>query len=73
MSTFSDIRATATSQQPSTQPQESVSNTNQLNDKEIVGLLDMIKRTTFLGEQVEVVYNMVLKLQNQYLEQTNKK
>jgi hypothetical protein len=45
---------------------------NQLNAVEIEVLLSLIKRSTFLGEQIEPIYNMVIKLQNQYLEQTKK-
>jgi hypothetical protein len=44
--------------------------TNQLSAQELVFLLDALKRTTFVGEQVETMFNTVLKLQNQYLEQT---
>ena len=43
---------------------------SQLNAKEIEILLSLIKTSTFLGEDVEVIYNMVVKLQNQYLDQT---
>jgi hypothetical protein len=43
---------------------------NQLNVKEIEILLSLIRRSTFLGEDLEPLYNMVIKLQNQYLEQT---
>jgi hypothetical protein len=42
---------------------------NQLTDKEIEVLLSMIKRTTFIGEDIEPLYNLVIKLQNQYTEQ----
>ena len=42
---------------------------NQLNAQELAFLLDGLKKTTFLGEQVEVVYNLVMKLQNQYVNQ----
>jgi hypothetical protein len=38
--------------------------------KELEVLLSLIKVSTFLGEDVEIIYNMVIKLQNQYLEQT---
>ena len=41
--------------------------TNQLTAQELVFLLDALKRTTFVGEQVETMFNTVLKLQNQYL------
>ena len=43
---------------------------SQLNTKVIEMLLSLIKRSTFLGEDVETIYHMVVKLQNQYLEQT---
>ncbi len=42
---------------------------NQLNKKEIEVLLSVIRKTTFLGEDIEPLYNMIIKLQNQYLEQ----
>jgi len=45
-------------------------NLNQLSIQEIEVLLSMIKRTTFLGEDIEHLYNLVVKLQNQYTEQT---
>ena len=43
---------------------------NQLTVMEIEVLLSMIKRTTFLGEDIEHLYNLIVKLQNQYTEQT---
>lgn len=47
--------------------------TNQLTAKEIEVLLSIIKKTSFLGEDIEPLYNMVVKLQNQYTEQNNTK
>jgi hypothetical protein len=44
--------------------------TNQLSTQEIEVLLSMIKRTSFLGEDIEPLYNLVVKLQGQYIEQT---
>jgi hypothetical protein len=43
---------------------------NQLNVREIEILLSLMKRSTFLGEDIEPIYNLIIKLQNQYLEQT---
>jgi hypothetical protein len=43
---------------------------NQLSIQEIEVLLSMVKRTNFLGEDIEPLYNLVVKLQSQYLEQT---
>ena len=43
---------------------------NQLTLREIEILLSLIRRSTFLGEDLESLYNMVIKLQNQYIEQT---
>ena len=42
---------------------------SQLNAREIEILLSLIKVSKFLGEDVEIIYNMVVKLQNQYLDQ----
>lgn len=40
-----------------------------LTKQEIELLLDLIKKSTFTGESVEVLYQLVLKLQTQYLNQ----
>lgn len=42
----------------------------QLTTSEIEVLLSLIKRSTFLGEDIENLYNLVVKLQKQYTEQT---
>lgn len=44
----------------------------QLTAKEIEVILPLIKQATFVGADVELIYNLVLKLQTQYLEQTKK-
>lgn len=49
---------------PSTEP-------NKLSVEEIEFLLNSLKTVTIVGEQVEMFYNLVIKLQNQYVEQTN--
>lgn len=54
------------------QPQSTPQSSNQLSVKEIEVLLSLIKRSNFLGEDIEPLYNMVIKLQNQYLEQQSK-
>ena len=46
------------------------SNSNKLEKEELELLINLIKRSSFLGEHVEIVYNIVLKLQNQFLEET---
>jgi len=38
-----------------------------LNETEIVTLLSLVKRSTFNGEDIESLYNLVLKLQQQYV------
>ena len=43
---------------------------NLLTPEEIEVILSLIKRSNFLGEDLDPLYNLVLKLQNQYLEQT---
>ena len=50
--------------QQNTQPSPSL---EQLNAQEIEILLSLIKRSTFLGEDIENLYNLVVKLQKQYL------
>ena len=37
-----------------------------LDQKEITIILNLIKNTTFKGDNIETMYNLVLKLQNQY-------
>jgi len=43
---------------------------SQLNRAEIEVLLSLVKRSTFLGEDIESLYNLVVKLQQQHIEQT---
>lgn len=43
---------------------------HQLNMGELTFLLTLINQSTFNGSQLELVYNTVLKLQNQYIEQS---
>ena len=50
----------------STTPQASY----QLNAVELAFLLNMISQSTFEGNQIETTYNTVIKLQNQFLEQS---
>ena len=37
-----------------------------LDKKEITIILNLIKNTTFKGDNLETMYNLVLKLQNQF-------
>ena len=50
---------------------KSTGNINQLTQVEIEVLLSLIKRSTFMGEDIENLYNLVNKLQQQYIDQTN--
>jgi hypothetical protein len=43
---------------------------NELTAQEIEQLLLLIKNSVFKGEQVEVIYNLVFKLQQQYIDKT---
>jgi hypothetical protein len=58
-----------TTSQLKTQNTPTLDAENQLSAQELAFLLDGLKKTTFLGEQVEVVYNLIMKLQNQYINQ----
>lgn len=46
-----------------TKPQDQ----NQLNNQEIQLALQLLKQAVIKGEQVEIFYNLVLKLQNQFI------
>ena len=59
-----------TKNQPQKQTSQNTLSPEQLNLQEIEILLSLIKRSSFLGEDVENLYNLVIKLQNQYLAQT---
>jgi len=48
-------------------------NNTELTPQEIEFLLYMIKEVTFKGENVELLYGVVSKLQKQYLGQTKSK
>ena len=51
----------------STQPATDI---NRLSKEELEFLLNSLKDITITGSQVEMFYNLILKLQNQYVEQT---
>jgi hypothetical protein len=48
---------------------------NSLNKQELSIILNLIKETSFKGEDIETLYNLILKLQDQYftLEKLDKK
>lgn len=52
---------------------EVVKDTNRLTTSELEFLLILIKNSNFKGEQLELIYNIVLKLQEQYIHLNNKK
>ncbi len=56
--------------QPSSTTINSLSLT-QLTVTEIEILLSMIQKTTFLGADIEPLYNLIIKLQTQHIEQSN--
>jgi len=43
---------------------------NQLSQEELEFILNSLKDVTITGAQVEMFYNLVVKLQNQYIEQS---
>lgn len=51
--------------------EEIITNYN-LTIPELVLLLSIMKSSTFKGEQVELVYNTIIKLQGQYIQQNVK-
>jgi hypothetical protein len=50
--------------------QESIQDPNNLTGPELDFLLRTLKTCTITGDQVETFYNVVIKLQNQYVNQT---
>jgi hypothetical protein len=42
-----------------------------LDIEEITLILGLIKNTTFKGENIETLYNLIVKLQNQYIKLEN--
>jgi hypothetical protein len=50
------------------QPTEKQVDTNQLNQQELEYLLTLLKNVNLRGEHVEMFYELVLKLQKQYLD-----
>jgi len=57
----------------STTSEQPVIDINQLNVQDLEFLLTALKTSTFRGDQLELFYNLVIKLQNQYLALTTKK
>ena len=47
-------------------------NNNSLTIEELDYVLRVLKTATIQGDQVEMFYNLVIKLQNQYVEQSKK-
>jgi hypothetical protein len=54
------------------QPTEKQVDTNKLNQQELEYLLITLKDVNLRGEQVEMFYELVLKLQKQYLDYPSK-
>jgi hypothetical protein len=48
--------------------QEKVEQPNALTVEEYECLFSLIRNATFKGEQLDFIYNLTMKLQNQYLE-----
>jgi len=49
---------------------EKVTNPNELNTQELELLLILLRNTSFKGEQLELLYNLVIKIQNQHIEKS---
>lgn len=50
--------------------QTRASDPNQLTGKELELLLGILRESTIKGDQVELFYSLVIKVQNQYINQT---
>lgn len=51
---------------PTPKPTPKISLKDNLDPNEITIILNLIKNTSFRGDNIETIYNMILKLQNQY-------
>lgn len=54
------------------QPEPVLASNNTLTVEELDYILRVLKTATVQGDQVEMFYNLVIKLQNQYVEQSKK-
>lgn len=52
--------------------QEPKVDTDQLTQSELELLLNILKQATLKGEQVELFYNLAIKIQNQYVKASQK-
>lgn len=52
--------------------QEPKVDTDQLTQSELELLLNLLKQATLKGEQVELFYNLAIKIQNQYVKASQK-
>ena len=59
-----------TGNQPS--PVDSSNNLSDLDSREIEFLLQLIKNSQFRGQDIEFLYNLILKIQTMYLSQNSK-
>ena len=48
-------------------PEKFIDETNELNKLELEYMLELLKNADLKGYQIEMFYNLVFKLQNQYL------
>lgn len=51
---------------------EPIVDLNKLSPQELQLVLELLKQSSIKGEQVELFYGLVVKLQNQFIEQTKK-
>jgi hypothetical protein len=52
-------------------PASTTSDRNKLDQEELIVILNLVRQSTFKGEDIERVYNTVLKLQNQLKDVSN--
>jgi hypothetical protein len=49
---------------------EKITNPNELNIQELEFLLVLLRNASFKGEHLELLYNLVIKVQNQHIEKS---
>ncbi len=71
MALIDKLRSNQKKQQPIKTNNPILSSKDNLDIEEITLILGLVKNTTFKGENIETLYNLIVKLQNQYIKLEN--
>jgi hypothetical protein len=71
MALIDKLKSSQKKQPPIKTNNPTLSSKDNLDIEEITLILGLIKNTTFKGENIETLYNLIVKLQNQYIKLEN--